>query len=112
MAACRWGVSLVSLAALVLGHRARIHIAVYGLALGAALVGAELYLQGTERAAPPPDGDAATARTMIATFRANGLDAFGHYCGTSFLREGADGALRSRWNWTNLRMAPRDGDVA
>lgn len=49
---------------------------------------------------------------MTATFRANGLDAFGHYCGASFPREGADGALRSRWNWTNLRMAPRDGDVA
>ena len=48
------GVSLVSLAALLLGHRARIHIAVYGLALGVAMVGAERYFQGNERAAPPP----------------------------------------------------------
>lgn len=49
---------------------------------------------------------------MTATFRANGLDAFGHYCGAGYPREGADGALRSRCNSTNLRMAPRDEDAA
>ena len=105
------GVSLVSLAALLLGHRARCHVAVYGLALGVSLVGAELYLQGTERAEPPPAAgrDAATARTVTATFRANGLNAFGHYCAASYLREGADGVLRSRLSIDDTEALPLSG---
>ncbi len=103
------GVSLVSLAALLLGHRARIHIALYGLALGVAMVGAELYLQGNERAAPPPTADVATARTVTATFRANGLDALGHYCGASYLREGAGGVLRSRLSIDDTETLPLSG---
>ncbi len=103
------GVSLVSLAALVLGHRARFHVALYGLALGVALMGGELYLQGTERAAPPPDGDAATARAVTETFRVNGLSAFSHYCGASYLREGADGVLRSRLAIDDTEALPLSG---
>ena len=103
------GVSLVSLAALFLGHRARFHVALYGLALGVAMMGGELYLQGTERAAPPPTADAATARAVTETFRVNGLSAFSHYCGASYLREGADGVLRSRLAIDDTEALPLSG---
>lgn len=103
------GVSLVSLTALFLGHRARIHVAVYGLALGVALGGAELYLRRTDNSAAAPGGDAAMARAIKATFRANGLDAFGHYCGASYLHEGADGVLRSRLTVADTETLPLSG---
>ena len=105
------GVSLVSLTALFLGQRARIHIAVYGLALGVSLGGVELYLQGTDRsaAAPGGDGDAAMARAIKATFRANGLDVFGHYCGASYLQQGAGEVLRSRLTVADTETLPLSG---
>ena len=105
------GVSLVSLTALFLSQRARIHVAVYGLALGVSLGGAELYLQWTDRTAAPPDGDgdAAMARAIKATFRANGLDTFGHYCGASYLHEGADEVLRSRLTVADTETLPLSG---